>query len=379
MALIREHRDLRVDFFRGLALWWIFTDHIPGNVLGAYSLRNFALCDATEVFVLLAGFGAGLAYGSTMDRCGYAYAAADVLRRAWVLFIAHIFLFVVYAALVGYAVNALGHLSYLDETHLDVLGNAPYRALLEALVLRYQPSLLNILPLYVVLLLIFAAALPLLRRPRLLLIMSLMLYLVVRAVGINFPSWIGGDWFFNPLTWQLLFLIGAVLAHAPIRMPAPQRLFDAVAVLILLVGLVMIFVIWEHPWVAGMLPEPVAHAVLSIDKTNLDPFRLTSILSLLWLTVRLVQREANWLRGRFAAPFVLIGQHSLSVFCFGIVAGFAGRLTFEAHDGALIQVLVNVVGACSLVAVGAMAAWYGQRGRGTPPKPDSGLLPQPFL
>jgi hypothetical protein len=379
MALIREHRDLRVDFFRGLALWWIFTDHIPGNVLGAYSLRNFALCDATEVFVLLAGFGAGLAYGSTMDRCGYAYAAADVLRRAWVLFIAHIFLFVVYAALVGYAVNALGHPSYLDETHLDVLGNAPYRALFEALVLRYQPSLLNILPLYVVLLLIFAAALPLLRRPKLLLILSLMLYLIVRAVGINFPSWIGGDWFFNPLTWQLLFLIGAVLAYAPIRMPAPQRLFDAVAVLILLVGLVMIFIIWEHPRVAEMLPEPVAHAVLSIDKTNLDPFRLTSILSLLWLTVRLVQREANWLRGRFAAPFVLIGQHSLPVFCFGIVAGFAGRLTFEAHDGALIQVLVNMVGACSLVAVGALAAWYGQRARGTPPKPDSGLLPHPFL
>jgi hypothetical protein len=115
MSLIRDNRDLRIDFFRGLALWWIFTDHIPGNILGAYSLRNFALCDATEVFVLLAGFGAGLAYGSTMDRCGYAYAAVDVLRRAWTLFIAHILLFVVYAALVGYSANALGQVSYLDE------------------------------------------------------------------------------------------------------------------------------------------------------------------------------------------------------------------------------------------------------------------------
>jgi hypothetical protein len=36
MQLIRSNRarDLRVDFFRGLALWWIYTDHIPGDVLG---------------------------------------------------------------------------------------------------------------------------------------------------------------------------------------------------------------------------------------------------------------------------------------------------------------------------------------------------------
>ena len=76
MELIRSGRarDLRVDFFRGLALWWIYTDHIPGDVLGDYSLRNFAMCDATEVFVLLAGFGAGMAYGSEMDRQGYLYA-----------------------------------------------------------------------------------------------------------------------------------------------------------------------------------------------------------------------------------------------------------------------------------------------------------------
>ena len=174
MALIRSNtaRDLRVDFFRGLALWWIYTDHIPGDVLGDYSLRNFAMCDATEVFVLLAGFGAGIAYGSVMDRQGYLYAAADTLRRAWTLYIAHIFLFVVYTAQVAYSAAALDRPFYLEETRLDVLADAPYRALLEALLLRFQPSLLNILPLYVALLLIFALALPLLRKPALLFAVS---------------------------------------------------------------------------------------------------------------------------------------------------------------------------------------------------------------
>ena len=64
MGLIRGNRtrDLRVDFFRGLSLWWIYTDHIPGDVIARYSLQNYAMCDSAEVFMLLAGFGAGIAY-----------------------------------------------------------------------------------------------------------------------------------------------------------------------------------------------------------------------------------------------------------------------------------------------------------------------------
>src|SRR5580692_126530 len=73
MHLIRHSgtRDLRVDLFRGLALWWIYTDHIPGDALSHLSLQNYAMCDATEIFVLLAGYGGGLAYGLTMNRQGY--------------------------------------------------------------------------------------------------------------------------------------------------------------------------------------------------------------------------------------------------------------------------------------------------------------------
>jgi len=82
MNLIRRSaaRDLRVDFFRGLALWWIYTDHIPGNVLGDISLRNFATCDATEVFVLLAGYGGGLSYGMNLSRNGILIETSAALR-----------------------------------------------------------------------------------------------------------------------------------------------------------------------------------------------------------------------------------------------------------------------------------------------------------
>ncbi len=367
MTLIRGgSRDLRVDFFRGLALWWIFTDHIPGDVLERWSLRNWALCDAAEVFVLLAGYGAGLAYGSELRRSGFLMAAASVVKRAWTLYIAHIFLFVVFSAQVGFSAVALARANYLDESNLDVLAHQPYRALLEALVLRYQPSLLNILPLYVILLLLFVPALALLRYPRLLASLSFALYVVARF-GLNLPSWTGGGWFFDPFAWQFLFIGGALLATHEVRLPIPAWLLDVAAGITVAFGLAVIYLVWQHPRTGFLLPLPVVHALLSIDKTTLDPLRLTSIAALLWLVARLVPINARWLRSRVAAPVVLMGQHSLPVFCWSIFIGFFGRVGLEWRGGPLMQLLVNAGGFAAMVAVAAVAAWYSERGRGGRP------------
>lgn len=373
MPLIRANRDLRVDFFRGLALWWIFTDHTPGNAVAGLSLRNFAMCDATEVFVLLAGFGAGMAYGGSMDRHGWLYAAADAVRRSWTLYIAHIFLFVVFSAQVTYSATMLDRTSYLDEIHLDVLADAPYRALLEALTLRFQPAYLNILPVYIVLLAMFAAVLPLLRRPPLLLSLSFGLYAVARGFDINLPSWTEEGWYFNPLAWQLLFMIGAVLAYAPPRPPLNPRALDVLAALTLGLGYAIMVVVWSFPTLVAAMPSLLAHAITSIDKTSLHPLRLVSIMALAWLATRLIAPGAFWLRSPRAAPFVLCGQHSLPVFCAGIFLSFLARLCMEDDDGLMMQVAVNVFGAAALVGVGALAAWYREKGREAPRR--TGVLP----
>jgi hypothetical protein len=376
MDLIRRSaaRDLRVDFFRGLALWWIYTDHIPGDVLGAYSLQNFAMCDATEVFVLLAGYGAGLSYGAGLGRNGYVSTAADVLGRAWTLYVAHIFLFVLFTAQVTYSATALNRLNYLSESRLDVLGDDPYRSILEAVLLRFQPSLLNILPLYVVLLVFFAATIWLLRWPRVLFALSLAIYLVVRLTGLNLDAWTGEGWFFDPFAWQFLFIIGVMLACAPMRMPARPWLFDSFAAAAVLLGMTVTVVIEPHPhmldWISG---SAVLRYLVIEDKTGLYPFRLISILALTWLCVRLIRFDQPWLRTRWAAPFVLIGQNSLPVFCSGIVFGFIARLGLEYDDRAAMQIGINLFGAIGMVGVGGLAAWY--RGKGRTKTPRHPLLP----
>jgi hypothetical protein len=49
----RDRRDLRLDACRGLALSFIFIDHIPGNSLAWLTLRNYGFSDTTEVFVFV--------------------------------------------------------------------------------------------------------------------------------------------------------------------------------------------------------------------------------------------------------------------------------------------------------------------------------------
>jgi hypothetical protein len=63
----RIRRDLRVDFFRGLALITIFVDHVPHNRWAAITQQNFGFSDAAELFVALAGYSAVLAYGRYLD------------------------------------------------------------------------------------------------------------------------------------------------------------------------------------------------------------------------------------------------------------------------------------------------------------------------
>jgi hypothetical protein len=378
-APAKPARDLRADLFRGLALWFIFIDHVPGNWLANLTLRNVTLCDATEVFVLLAGYAAGIAYGGTLHREGWLFAAAQVIRRVGTLYVAHIVLFVMFTAQVGYSAAALQDSIYIDELHLDGFGQEPYRALLEALLLRFQPAFLNILPLYIVLLVQFALTLPLLRRPRLLLTFSATLYVVTRALGLELPSWTGGGWFFNPFAWQVLFAIGLTLGYRAPGGPGPLlvlpwwRGLGVLAVLWLVVTFVLLFMTWHRPEYAPLVPGWLMPLWENVDKTALHPFRLISVLALTYLLAHWVRADAAWLRGALAYPFVLMGKQGLPVFCSGILFAFIGRLALEYSDGTAMQAAANLAGLGSLVAVGWLSAWYKTKERAPKRAPDPGL------
>src|SRR6201999_2380808 len=89
-------RDLRLDLFRGVALWLIFLDHIPQNVVNWFTIRNYGFSDATEIFIFISGYTAAFVYGRAMRDRGIVVASARILRRAWQIYVAHIFLFTIF-------------------------------------------------------------------------------------------------------------------------------------------------------------------------------------------------------------------------------------------------------------------------------------------
>jgi hypothetical protein len=95
---IATKRDPRIDLFRGLALWWIFLDHIPGNIANWITIRNYGFSDAAEIFIFISGYTAALVYGRTMRDDGFPAAAAQILKRTWQVYVAHVFLFALYVA-----------------------------------------------------------------------------------------------------------------------------------------------------------------------------------------------------------------------------------------------------------------------------------------
>jgi hypothetical protein len=95
-------RDLRLDLFRGIALFLIFIDHIPGNVLSQFTLQSVGFSDAAEIFIGISGYTAVLVYGRRMLERAMFIATVKILHRVWRLYVAHIFILVIFTALVAY-------------------------------------------------------------------------------------------------------------------------------------------------------------------------------------------------------------------------------------------------------------------------------------
>src|SRR5258708_15823107 len=93
LPVIASGRDIRLDLFRGLALWFIFVDHIPTNVVTWLTVRNYGFSDATEIFVFISRYTAVIPYARMMQREGWVRAAPRVYRRVRQLYAAHLLLF----------------------------------------------------------------------------------------------------------------------------------------------------------------------------------------------------------------------------------------------------------------------------------------------
>jgi hypothetical protein len=356
-------RDLRLDFFRGLALVCIFIDHIPENYLGYFTLSAIGFFDAAEVFIFISGFTAALVYGRALAMRGPLIASVQVLRRAWQLYVAHIFLFVIFIAEVSYTVKTFNNPMYNEEMGVGDFLEHPHIAVVQALLLQFQPTFLDILPLYIVMLLIFPIVLLCMRWSRAtVLVPSALVYLAVQVFDISVLAYPPGNvWTFNPLAWQFLFVMGAVLANAETTARGRARLVDLAywpALVIAVVSLLIRFS-WTFHNVWDAVPALFERQLWPINKGNLAPIRLISFFAVVVLAARWVHPQARFMRTTLARPLVLCGRHSLEIFCLSILLSALGHfLMSEINAGFTMQLGINIIGISVLCLTAGMLDWY---------------------
>ncbi|WMT77912.1 OpgC domain-containing protein [Bradyrhizobium sp. Ash2021] len=353
--LAPAERDLRLDLVRGIGQWMVFLDHIPYDIVSWLTLRNYGFSDAAEFFVFISGYTAGFVYGPAVANGQLLAATKRLLKRAWHLYVAHIFLFLFFVAQIARAARRFDNPMYGNEYNIFLFLEHPDVMIGQTLMLKFKPVDLDVLPLYIVLVLALPAILwGLVKIPRWTLLGSSVLYVLARYFDWNLPSFPGGNWYFNPFAWQLLFVFGTwcgLNGAAEIAALIRSR-----AVLILaLVWIAFSFLIvmtWHLPALDAMIPKWMIHVIYPIDKSDLDMFRLIHFLALAVVFVRYVPRNWPALRSNLLRPLVLVGQHSLPIFCLGVFLSFAAHWFLVQIEGDIAaQIVVSVAGMAAMVGV----------------------------
>jgi hypothetical protein len=372
---ITGERDLRLDLFRGIALWLIFLDHIPTNIVNWITIRNYGFSDATEIFIFISGYTAAFVYSKAMRERGIVVAGARILRRAWQIYVAHIFLFAIYMAEIAYVQSSSINPVFAEEMGALDFMQHPDETIIQALILKFKPVYMDVLPLYIVLLLLFPPILWLLQRAAIVALgLSALLYALNWHFALNLKSYPSGEWYFNPLAWQLLFVFGAWCALGGAQrlsrvLRSPATMAVAIAFLIFSFAVTLT---WHFPRLSYYIPLWLGEWMYPIDKTNLDVLRFVHFLALAAITVRFLPSNWSGLKSPILRPAILCGQHSLEIFCLGVFLAFAGHFVMvEFYPGVVMQVLVSVVGVGVMIGTASLISWYKvvERGSGPPKRP----------
>jgi hypothetical protein len=386
-SAVAGERDLRLDFFRGLAMFIILAAHIPGNWLALWIPARFGFSDATEIFVFCSGMASAIAFGRTYDRRPWAIGTARVAWRVWQVYWAHVGMFLVIAATMA-ALDATGAFgrSYVAQLNLGPFFAEPAVGLVGLLTLSYVPNYFDILPMYLAIL----AMMPVVivvgdRSPPALALLLAGLWLAANLQLLQFPAepWSDREWFFNPFGWQLVFFTGFALMRGWLPPPpvSARLALAAAAIVVLAIPLAWFRLLNAVP----ALAEARAAIDPLIWKTDFGLLRYTHFLALAYLAwaaagdrgARLVATGPGLGSAAWNATLKFIrkvGQQSLIVFVFSMgLARLLGVALDVAGRNLATMTLANLVGFACLVAAAHAGAWF----KSEPWRGRSGPAPRP--
>ncbi|MEP4198909.1 MAG: OpgC domain-containing protein [Aliishimia sp.] len=384
-------RDLRLDFFRGIAMFIILFAHTPGNFLTSWIPARWGFSDATEMFVFCSGMASAIAFGSTFARAGVLLGTARVGFRIWQVYWAHVGLFFATTALLVFITDLeIGTRNYWGQLNLWMLFVEGQHwenpnILFSFMTLQWVPNLFDILPMYMVILAMMPIMIVLARvHFGLVVAFSLTMWFFgqrafMEALGLpylNFTAepWVGNDdwqrrWFLNPFGWQLIFFTGFAFMRGWIPKPPVTPL---------LIGITAFIVLANIPFSNIGVREFGFEAAREwrienrqwISKTDFGLLRGIQFLALAYLAwvlagdkgERLVAHGTGLLARiwqQILAIFLKVGQQSLAVFVMSIfVARFNGFAMDVLGRDTLTVLAVNAFGCLVLILCAYGASFF---------------------
>lgn len=347
-----------VDFWRGFALVTIFINHIPGVLYERLTHRNYSISDSAELFVFLAGWSLRHVVGPPEDPTPTKRLMLRLGGRAFTLYAAHILIVMLALAMLAAAARLMNNPLLLEWHNATAVFTEPATAHIGIVLLSHQLGYFDILPLYVVLLLL-APVIALIHRlaPNLLVPVSLAIYLSAQVFKITVPTWpTEGQWFFNPLCWQLVFVLGFAMSRE--RGPGGWVKANINSIRIVAVPLLVVFTLMVlFRWMPDPTRMPEPKLLFINGKTFVTPIRLIQFLVLIavfsafypWIarTVPLV-----------VAIFSMLGRNSLHVFCAGSLLSLGAQiLRFYFRGGLLVDTVLVATGLMIMGGIAWLAEW----------------------
>lgn len=376
-------RDIRLDFFRGLAMFIILAAHTPRNFFTSWIPARWGFSDATEIFVFCSGMASAIAFGRTFDRAGWALGASRVGYRVWQVYWAHICMFFVIATMLA-AIDMIGGFdkSYINGLNLQKFFADPGPQLLGLFTLTYVPNYFDILPMYMVILVMMPVIMALSRvglwavAAAMGLTWLMAQEVILESVGLGhlhlaFPAepWSGREWFFNPFGWQLIFFTGFAFMRGWLPKPPVNKLLLGVAAALVIaniplsnIGVREFGFDWARDW-------RIANNSL-FNKSDFGILRYVHFLALAYLCWAAAGEGGNRLRvvgngiisyvwGVLLKMILKVGQQSLAVFVFSMVfARFSGFVMDQIGRNTWNITLANFIGFGALIVVAYTVAWF---------------------
>jgi hypothetical protein len=351
-----------VDFWRGYALVSIFINHIPGIYYERFTHRNLSFSDSAELFVFLAGWSLGYLVGGSDAPKSTSRLMLRLGGRAFQIYAAQILISSIAIATLASAAFLLDNPLILEWHNAAAVFLDPALTHIGLVLLTHQLGYFDILPLYVVLMVVAAPLIALLYRfaRPLLLPLSLAIYLAALIVPITVPTWpVPGQWFFNPFAWQLLFVLGFTLSRPDGVGDFVQRHIEVIRLIALpitvLGAIVVALSLFPDPTI---FPEP--KLLFLNGKTFLTPVRLLQFLALVAVVsvaYPYIERMVPWL----VTFLSILGRNSLNVFCVASVLSLLGQIVRYLYSGSFgVDTGFVVVGIALLWLTAWVSEWRQQ-------------------